>query len=65
MWTRNQAQFFQVRHDVSNRGWRQIQARRTRKRPRSHGLPISDVTLDQGFEQQLGTVIEHGMILLL
>jgi len=30
-----------------------------------HGLPISDVTLDQGFEQQLGTVIEHGMILMM
>jgi len=28
-------------------------------------LPIGDVALDQRFKQQLGTVIEHGLILMM
>jgi hypothetical protein len=31
----------------------------------THRLPIGDVALDQRFEQQLGTVIEHDFILMM
>jgi hypothetical protein len=31
-----------------------------RQRARAHRLAVGDVALDQRFQQQLGTIIEHG-----
>lgn len=63
--TDDQPQVFEVSHHIAYRGRRQFKPRRTRQGPRAHRLAVSDVTLDQRFEQQLGTFVEHVMILMM
>ena len=60
----DQAHVFQVRHDVTDRGWRQIKPGKFRQRPRADRLTVGDVPFDEGFEQGLGAGIElHAGIL--
>ena len=49
--TGDQAQFFQIGHDIADGGGRQVQARGFGKRARTDGLPVGNVALDQRFEQ--------------
>ena len=60
----DQAQLFQVGHDVADGGSRQVQARRARQGARANRLAIGNVALDQRFQQDLGTVIQHGCLIL-
>ena len=60
----NQAQLFEVGHDVADGRWRQLQAGRARQRARADGLTIGDITFYQHLEQQLGAIIEHPGILI-
>ena len=57
----DQAQVFKVRHHVADGGRRQFQPRGLRERTGTHGLAVRDVAVDQGLEQQLGTIVEHGV----
>jgi hypothetical protein len=50
------AQFFQIRHDVADRGRTQIQAGIARQRPRADRLAIADVALDQRPSANAGCV---------
>ncbi|MPM38630.1 hypothetical protein SDC9_85260 [bioreactor metagenome] len=59
----DQPQLFQVGHDVADGGRRELQPRGARQRAGAHGLPVGDIALDQGFQQQLGTIIQHSVIL--
>lgn len=61
----DQPQVFEVSHHIAYRGRRQFKPRRTRQGSRAHRLAVSDITLDQRFEQQLGTFVEHVMILMM
>jgi hypothetical protein len=61
----NQPQIFQIRHDVPDGGWRQLQAGSLGQGSGAHGLTVGDVALHQGFEQQLGTIVEHQAILMM
>ena len=64
MRTGNQPQFLQVSHDIADggRGKFQPEARDSVREPT---VALFDIALDQRFEQQLGTVIQHGMILMM
>ena len=54
----DEAQIFQVGHDIANGGRGEAQARIARQGPRTDGLPVANIILDQGFEQQLRPLIE-------
>src|SRR6218665_1062844 len=61
----NQPQIFQVGHHMADRRRREVDPGRLRQGSGAYGLRIGDIALDQGFEQQLGTVIQHGGILMM
>ncbi len=46
----DEAQIFEIGHDVAYRGRRQIQARNARQRPRADGCAFGDITFDQRLE---------------
>jgi hypothetical protein len=59
----DQAEVFQVGHHVAHGGRRQLDAGGARKCARANRLAVGYVPFHQGFEQQLGAVIEHARIL--
>ena len=63
--TGNQPQRLQIGHDVADGGWRELKPRRPGKRARAYRLAIGNVTVHQGLEQQLGTIIQHPGILMI
>jgi hypothetical protein len=58
--TGDQPQVLEVGHHVADGRRRQFQPRSPRQGARAHRLAVGDIALDQRFQQQLGTVIEHG-----
>ena len=57
----DQAQAFQVSHDVADGGGRQLQPRGLRQGAGTNRLTVCQVAVDQGFEEQFRAFIQHGM----
>ncbi len=54
----DEAQILEVGHDVADGGRGEAQARIARQGSRADGLPVANVILDQGLEQQLRPLVE-------
>ena len=63
--TDDQAQLFQIGHDIADGGGRQLQAGRLGQCAAAHGLSVGDVALDERLEQHLGAVVKHEIILVM
>jgi hypothetical protein len=54
----DEAQILQIRHDVADGGRGEAQARIARQGTGADGLPVANVILDQGLEQQLRPLVQ-------
>jgi len=54
----DESKLLQIRHDVADRGRRQLQPRLARERARADRLAIADVALDEGAQQLLRSLAE-------
>src|SRR5262245_14352557 len=55
----NEAELFEIRHDVADRGSRQPHPQVTRQRARAHRLSIADVVLDEQLQELLCPVAQE------
>ncbi len=61
--TGDESQFFQIRHDVANRGGGEFKAGKFRQRARAYWLAVADIAFDQKFQQDLRAFVQHSLIL--
>ena len=56
----DQAELLEIGHHVADRRRRQLEAAGARQRARADRLAVGDVAFDQGLQQGLGALVEHG-----
>src|ERR1044071_9612494 len=59
---RYKAHHLEIGHRVADRGGRKIEPGILRQRARADRLAFGNVALDQGLEQDLGALVEHGSL---
>src|ERR1051326_3791140 len=59
---RDEAHLLEIGHRVADRGGRKNEPRIVRRRARADRLAFGNVALDQGLEQDLGALVEHGSL---
>jgi hypothetical protein len=52
-----EAEFFEIGHDVANRGGTEIETRLARQRTGTDGLPVANVAVDENAQQSLRALV--------